>query len=134
MRHNGVARFSHSTAQHSTDTSDRGAAMISLISDNTDAIADLCRHFGIRKLDLFGSAATGAFDPARSDLDFVADLGEYSPGTAFRFLDFIEALEALLGYPVEMITEPSIRNPLFREAVDEQRVTIYEARDREAVA
>lgn len=108
--------------------------MISLISDNRDAIADLCRRFGIRKLDLFGSAATGTFDPARSDLDFVADLGDYPPGIAFRFLDFIEALEALLGYPVEMITEPSIRNPLFREAVDEQRVTIYEARDREAVA
>jgi predicted nucleotidyltransferase len=53
--------------------------MISLITDNLDAIRALCRQYGIRRLDLFGSAATGAFDPDTSDLDFVVDLGNILP-------------------------------------------------------
>jgi len=108
--------------------------MISLISDNTGAIADLCRQFGIRKLDVFGSAATGAFDPARSDLDFVVDLGGYEPGVSRRFLRFADALEALLERTVDLITEEQIQNPYFRYSVDKSREVIYEAGDREAAA
>jgi predicted nucleotidyltransferase len=108
--------------------------MIELIRDNQRAIADLCRQYRIRKLEVFGSAATGAFDPATSDIDFLVDLGEYAPGTAVRYLDLIADLEDLLGYPVQMVTQPSITNPYFRQAVDAQRVTIYEDPDSEAAA
>jgi predicted nucleotidyltransferase len=108
--------------------------MIALIADNRDAIAALCKEFGMRKLDLFGSAATGKFDPETSDVDFVVDPGGYERGAARRYLDFISAMEDLLGRRVDMITEDSISNPYFREAVDEQRVTIYEAGHGEAAA
>jgi predicted nucleotidyltransferase len=99
--------------------------MIDLISTNRDAIADLCREFGIRKLEVFGSASTGAFDPDRSDLDFIADLGGYERGVAKRYLRFARALEALLERPVEIITDEQIVNPYFRQSVEEQRVTVY---------
>jgi predicted nucleotidyltransferase len=112
----------------------RAKWMIKLVSDNLEALADLCQQYGMRKLELFGSAATGAFDPATSDLDFIVDLGGYEPGVSKRFLHFANALEELLGYDVDLLTEPMIKNPYFREAVDEQRVTIYEARDSKAVA
>lgn len=36
-----------------------------------EAITNLCREYGVTRLDLFGSAARGTFDPAASDLDFV---------------------------------------------------------------
>lgn len=108
--------------------------MIPVISDNTDVIAALCRQFKIRKLDLFGSAATGAFDPVTSDVDFVVDLGEYERGVAKRFFRFAEALEALLGREVDLVTEDSIVNPYFRYAVDRTREPIYEAGDRATVA
>lgn len=101
--------------------------MIPLITDHKDTIARLCREYGIRKLDVFGSAATGAFDPDTSDIDFLVDLGEYDAKVAERYLDLIAALEDMLGYRVEMITEPSIKNPYFRAAVDEQRVNVYDA-------
>lgn len=101
--------------------------MISLISDNKEAIADLCRKYRIRKLGPFGSAATGAFDPETRDIDFIVDLGESDHGLAQRYFDFIWELEDPLGYPVEMVTEPSIKNPYFREAIEEQRTVVYEA-------
>lgn len=36
------------------------------------AIAGLCQAQGVVALDVFGSAADGRFDPARSDYDFIA--------------------------------------------------------------
>ncbi len=108
--------------------------MIALISDNQTAIAALCRDFGIRKLEVFGSATTDAFDPDRSDVDFIVDLGGYERGVAKRFMRFADALEALLGRKVDLITEEQIQNPYFRYAVNQQRVTIYESGHREAAA
>ncbi len=108
--------------------------MIALVEEKKVDIAALCRRFSIQRLDLFGSAATGDFDPTTRDLDFVVDLGEYEPGVAGRFLDFIAAIEDLFGRSVDMVTENSIRNPYFREAVDEQRVRLHEAKDRKAAA
>jgi uncharacterized protein len=107
--------------------------VITLIIDNRDAIAALCKEFGMRKLDLFGSAATGTFDPETSDIDFVVDPGGYERGAAKRYFRFAEALEALLGQRVDLITEDSIRNPYFRYSVNASRETIYEAGDSKAV-
>ena len=108
--------------------------MISLIADNTDAIAAICREYRIRKLDLFGSAATGDFDPETSDIDFVVDLGAYERGVSRRFLQFADALEALLGRRIDVITDEQLRNPYFRQSVQEQRVNVYNAEDSEAAA
>jgi predicted nucleotidyltransferase len=109
-------------------------AMISLITDNHAAIAALCREYGIRKLEVFGSVATDAFDEASSDLDFIVDPGGYERGVAGRFFRFADALESLLGRKVDLITEEQIQNPYFRHAVDRQRVTIHESGDRAKAA
>jgi predicted nucleotidyltransferase len=111
-----------------------GTIMIDLITAHHQSIEDLCRTYGIRKLEVFGSAATGAFDPATSDIDFIVDLGGYEPGVAKRFLRFADALEALLGRKVDLITDEQIQNPYFRFSVDQSRERIYEAGDREAAA
>ena len=106
-----------------------------LIEEHRDAIRALCRQYGVRRLDLFGSAATGAFDAATSDLDFVATFVDTrSPGYADRYLRFAEALETLFGRPVDVITERSIRNPYFRQAIEASRQPIYDERDAPAAA
>lgn len=108
--------------------------MIELIRANQQAIAALCRQYGIRKLDVFGSAATGAFDPATSDIDFLVDLGGYERGVAKRYLRFADALEELLRRKVDLVTESSITNPYFRYMVDRSREPVYEGGDSEAAA
>lgn len=103
--------------------------MIPLVARQTEAIAALCRRFGVRRLDLFGSAATGRFDEASSDLDFVAEFADPSvPGYADRYLGFTEALEELFGRPVDVLTERQIRSPWFREAVEATRQPVYDER------
>jgi hypothetical protein len=98
-------------------------------------IAALCRRYGVAKLDLFGSAAVGGFDEATSDFDFVATFSRAGePGYADRYLSFCEALEALLGRSVDVVTERSIRSPEFRHEVDAARRKVYDERDDAAAA
>jgi predicted nucleotidyltransferase len=106
-----------------------------LIEQNLDAIRALCRAYGVVRLDLFGSAATGAFREASSDLDFVVTFADTAVGGyADRYLAFAEALEALFGRKVDLLTERSIRNPFFRDAVEASRQRIYVERGHEAAA
>ena len=53
--------------------------MIAEIASHREELEELCRRFHVRRLDLFGSAASDGFDPARSDLDFLV---EFDPTAA----------------------------------------------------
>lgn len=109
--------------------------MIELIEHNRPAVAELCRRFKVRRLDLFGSAATSAFDAEMSDLDFVVSFADTTPGTyADRYLDFAEALERLFQRKVDLLTERSLRNPYCRQAVETTRQPVYEHPGQETPA
>ena len=103
--------------------------MIDLISQKSEELAALCRQFKVAHLDLFGSAATGSFDPSSSDLDFLIEFQDRrAPGLLDRYLDFAAALERLFGRHVDLLTPRSLRNPYFREAVNETKETLYDQR------
>jgi predicted nucleotidyltransferase len=108
--------------------------VIELIEQKKREIAELCRQFDVEKLDLFGSAATGAFRPLRSDLDFIVRFAPASGNYLDRYLDFAEALEELFQRPVDLITERSVRNPYFRSGVEATRQPVYEQRKRKSVS
>jgi len=94
-----------------------------------EQLAELCRRFQVKRLEIFGSAVTGALLPESSDLDSVVDFSNQPLGPwGGLFLDFADALEALFGRHVDLIMPRSIRNPYFRQAVDSSRRLVYEAR------
>jgi hypothetical protein len=99
-----------------------------------DEIADLCRTYGVERLEAFGSGGTEEFDDETSDLDFVVRFADRSPGYADRYLDFAEALEDLFGRDVDLVTERSIQNPFFRRSVDDSRLVIYDQSSQETTA
>ena len=102
--------------------------MIALVEQKKQGIADLCRRHEVRRLDLFGSAARGDFQPERSDLDFVVQFARTGyAGYADTFLNFADALETLLGRKVDLLTERMIRNPYFRATVEATRQKVYES-------
>ena len=101
--------------------------MIALVEQKKQSIADLCQRHEVRRLDLFGSAARGGFQPEHSDLDFIVQFTRTGyAGYADAFLDFADALENLLGRKVDLLTERMIRNPYFRATVEATRQTVYE--------
>ena len=103
--------------------------MTALIEEQREAVADLCRRFGVRKLELFGSAATGAFDANQSDLDFIVEFPpEYDFGPWLsRLSQFEQSLTKLFGRRVDLITPSALRNPWFRREAEKARITLYHA-------
>lgn len=81
--------------------------MIAAITSHRDELAELCRRFHVRRLDVFGSAARGDFDPARSDLDFLVEFSVEDDALA-HFVDFKEALEAVLARRVDLVDRKAI--------------------------
>jgi len=106
--------------------------MIQVVDQHREEIAALCRRHGVRRLELFGSAASGGFDPQRSDLDFLVEF-DANPSRLFdRYFGLKESLEALYGRRVDLVTVGSLRNPYFIESVNETRRLVYAAEGAEA--
>lgn len=102
--------------------------VITPLDDHRLALENLCSRLSVRRLRLFGSAASGQFDPINSDLDMVVDFFDGDrPGIANRFLCLADNLEQMFHRPVDLLTENSIKNPIFRQVVDATCQTIYEA-------
>ena len=106
--------------------------MASVLDAHLAEIPDLCRRYGVSRLELFGSAASGAFDPQRSDLDFLVEFDAVSSGLFDRYFGLKQSLEALYGRPVDLVTTGSMRNPYFVEAVNRSRQLVYAAEDPQA--
>ena len=98
------------------------------VEQKQSAVADLCRQFHVERLYLFGSATRQEFDPARSDLDFVVAFQPLPTGPyADAYFGLAHALEDLFHRRVDLVTERSIRNPYFKEEVEETRQLLYAA-------
>lgn len=109
--------------------------MIPLIDQHRSELERLCRESRVRRLDLFGSAtAADKFNPATSDLDFIVEFSDTSKGLARRFLALAEGLEALFARKVDVITERSIRNPIFRAEIEATRRRLYEQSSEQTTA
>jgi len=103
------------------------APLPELLQVKLQPLRELCERYGVEKLELFGSAARGEFDPAHSDLDFIVQMkGRREPGYARRFCDFADALETLYGRPVDLLTELMIKNPYFKAAIAQERTVLLE--------
>jgi len=102
--------------------------MNTVLDQHREEIAALCRRFGVRRLELFGSGASRDFDPQRSDLDFLVDFGADGDQDLFhRYFGLNEALEGLLGRKVDLVMVDAMSNPFFIESVNKTRRNVYAA-------
>lgn len=109
--------------------------VIALIRENQPAVAEACRRFGVERLEVFGSAARDDFDPAKSDVDFIASFQPpLHPGIATRFFGLANTLETIFARPVDLLTDAMVRNPVLRQEVNTTRAVIYDDRRTEAAA
>jgi uncharacterized protein len=102
--------------------------MLDLIEAHRSGIAELCRQFHVRRLDVFGSAARITdFDPARSDIDLLVT---YLPGDDPAFGEYLhlrDGLEAVFGRPVDLVMDDAVENPFIRADIERFRQPIYAA-------
>lgn len=102
--------------------------MLDQLNEHREAIADLCRRFGVARLAVFGSAMNEHFEPDRSDVDFLVEFDPPSAKGRFdAYFGLKERLEALLDRPVDLVTPGALANPYFAESVASTREELYAA-------
>ena len=102
--------------------------MNAVLQEKAAELAEICKKRDVLRMALFGSAARGSFDPATSDLDFLVEFQPLSPAQyADHYFGLQEDLERLFGLPVELVEPGPIRNPYFRQAIEETQVLVYAA-------
>lgn len=102
--------------------------MFPLVEQHRPAIEALCRQYGVARLELFGSAARGDFDPSTSDLDFLIEFVDPDwQGSFRRYMGLKLALEDLLGRPVDLVEPTAITNPYFAQVALQYRSLVYAA-------
>jgi predicted nucleotidyltransferase len=93
-----------------------------------EALERLCREFRVRRLELFGSAATGMDRPGESDFDFLVEFEPLRPGEyADAYFGLLAGLEDLFSRPIDLVMASAIKNPYFRQSVNETKVLVYAA-------
>jgi len=98
------------------------------IAQHRHQIAEICRQFRVRRLELFGSATGDRFDEGRSDVDFLVDFEPLDDGEhADAYFGLLESLAAILSRPVDLVMIRAIRNPYFLEAIEPTRTLLYAA-------
>lgn len=103
--------------------------MITELETRIDEIAAICREFDVVRLEVFGSAASGTWNPESSDFDFMVT---YPPGYDFgpwliRFQQLEDRLAAALQRDVDVVIVGR-RHPDSRHLrlLEGPKATIYE--------
>jgi predicted nucleotidyltransferase len=101
--------------------------MIDEIELHREELRALCRRFYVRRLDLFGSAARGDFDPEHSDIDFLAEFDHSAPQHPFdAYFGFREALEEPFGRPVDLVEPGAVQNPYLKASIESSQEPVFE--------
>ncbi len=100
------------------------------ISQHRPGIAGICQRYGIRRLEVFGSAArANDFDPAHSDADFLVEFASgVQPGLNAIFGAKAD-LEALLGRGVDLVEPGAVRNPYVLANINRDHEVIFSDKD-----
>ena len=102
--------------------------MIDVIETHREELMGLCRKYHVARLEVFGSAVTGRFEPQRSDLDFLVEFLPESPMGPFRqYIDFLLELQSLFGRDVDLVEARAMKNPYFIRSANASRRVLYAA-------
>jgi len=75
---------------------------------------------------VFGSAARGDdFDPARSDIDFLAEFELQGKPATMAEYELRDAFAEVTGRPVDLVMAGVIRNPYILADIEKSKEVIY---------
>lgn len=91
---------------------------------DTSRLAELCRRYGIARLEVFGSVARGEQRPD-SDVDLLYTL-EGGRALGWEVEDLVESLTEVFHRPVDLVSRRSL-HPMIRDRVMAEAETLYAA-------
>lgn len=99
--------------------------MEKLIEQHLPQIKQLLQQYGVENAYLFGSAASGTMNE-NSDVDFIIRFPSDMHYTTYadNYFALAEALEALLGKKVELVTEKTLKNPYLLQSINRHKLPL----------
>ena len=102
--------------------------MTAIIEDKREAIVELCRRYGVARLDVFGSALRDDFRPGESDIDLLVDFGQMDPYQKVdAYFDLLDDLRAVLGTAVDLVMVGAVKNPYIAADIQATKRLLYAA-------
>jgi predicted nucleotidyltransferase len=91
----------------------------------TPAIIKLCEIHKVKSLYVFGSVLTDRFNK-ESDIDLLVNFSNIAVEEyADNYFALKFSLQDVLQRPVDLLVEKTIKNPYFRQSVNEERKLVY---------
>jgi predicted nucleotidyltransferase len=90
-----------------------------------EQINAICRAHGVKRLTLFGSALTDAFDN-QSDIDFLVEF-DNQPGGIKRYLRLKQALQTMFKRDVDLLMPEAIKNQRLKTYIYQHTLDCYAA-------
>jgi predicted nucleotidyltransferase len=102
--------------------------MHALIENSRERIAALCRRYGVKRLEVFGSILSEDFDLRTSDVDVVVEFEDVPQSDGLRrYFEFKAQLEQLFNRPVDMVELSAMENTRLKRIIERTKVPVYAA-------
>lgn len=102
--------------------------MNKLVEEKLNDLHLLCEKYMVDSMFLFGSANTDRFNE-NSDLDFMLSFSKSLPVLDYAeyYFELEESLIKLFNRKIDLVVEKSVKNPYFKEEIDDTKVKVYGA-------
>jgi predicted nucleotidyltransferase len=98
---------------------------MNILNTYKNQINELCESHKVKYLYAFGSVLTTSFD-SKSDVDLIVDFWEIDvKDYADNYFDLKFSLEDILKRPIDLLESQAIKNPYFKQAVDQTKELVY---------
>jgi hypothetical protein len=102
--------------------------MTSLLENNKEAIAELCRKYSVQRLFVFGSAIRDDFRPDDSDVDLLVEFAPIGGHAKFHaYFEMLDELQSVLGTKVDLVMSGAVRNAIIAREIEKTKRKIYGA-------
>jgi hypothetical protein len=90
-----------------------------------DQINELCASHMVKSLYAFGSVLTSDFDN-NSDIDLIVDFKDVDVNDyADNYFDLKFSLQDIFKRPIDLLEEQAIKNPYFKQVVNQTKELVY---------
>lgn len=98
---------------------------MTILETYTAEIIKLCKSHKVKSLYAFGSVLSDNFNK-ESDIDLIVDFATIPvEDYADNYFDFKFSLQDILKRPIDLLEDKAIKNPYFRQSIDQQRQLVY---------
>jgi predicted nucleotidyltransferase len=98
---------------------------MNLISQHQATLRELCTRYKVKSLYAFGSVLSNNFNQ-NSDIDLIIHFKDMPVKEyADNYFDFKYSLQNIFNRPVDLLEEQAIKNPFFKNVVNQNKQQVY---------